>query len=487
MTDNNNDYNNNVSNQFTNSNNNLDNVRQKGRWSTGKMVIGIVSIVLFLIISLQSCAVGIGNTLTSSGEISGSFGLLVGLFMCIAGIVGISTRNSTKTSGSIAACVLYWIAAFLAYVGAGSYADLKIWGFISLAFGFVFLMSTMETTKSKVISTIATIVFLIILVAIGSSENDASSSSASDDPESNIVTNENEDDLDNNHSETDSDNAITDDGDIDSRDDSDINNDVGSVENTAEVASNSELESIEEQVLLDQEGIKITALEMVDDSIWGKGIKVLIDNNSDKSVVVGLDALIVNNYMISDLFASHIAPGKSAYETIYISSSALEQAGINNIGQVELYFNIYDSDSYEDIFEADVVTIHTSAYDNMDVDISVEGSELVNQDGIRIIGKYVDEDSFWGSAILLYIENSSDKDISISCDDMSINGFMVSSFFSSSVYSGKMSIDEITIFESDLEDNNIDKIEDVEFKFQIYDSSTYDTILETDVISFSVQ
>ena len=70
---------------------------------------------------------------------------------------------------------------------------------------------------------------------------------------------------------------------------------------------------------------------------------------------------------------------------------------------------------------------------------------------------------------------------------MSINGFMVSPLFSSSVYSGKMSIDEITIFESDLEDNNIDKIEDVEFKFQIYDSSTYDTILETDVISFSVQ
>ena len=70
---------------------------------------------------------------------------------------------------------------------------------------------------------------------------------------------------------------------------------------------------------------------------------------------------------------------------------------------------------------------------------------------------------------------------------MSINGFMVSPLFSSSVYSGKMSIDEITIFESDLEDNNIEKIEDVEMKFRIYDESTYDTLIETDAISFSVK
>ncbi|HZJ99924.1 MAG TPA: hypothetical protein VFC79_07960 [Tissierellaceae bacterium] len=226
---------------------------------------------------------------------------------------------------------------------------------------------------------------------------------------------------------------------------------------------------------------------MTDDSIWGKGVKVLIDNNSDKSVGMGLDALIVNNYMISDLFVTDVAPGKSANETIYISSSALEQAGIENIGQVELYFRAYDSDSYEDIFESDLVTITTSRFEDMDVDITVEGTELLNQDGIKIVGRYVDEDSFWGSGILLYIENSTDKDIGISCDDMSINGFMVSPLFSSSVYSGKMSIDEITIFESDLEDNNIEKIEDVEMKFRIYDVSTYDTILKTDAISFNVQ
>lgn len=61
--------------------------------------------------------------------------------------------------------------------------------------------------------------------------------------------------------------------------------------------------TIEEQVLVEQDGIKITALEMTEDSIWGEGVKLLIENDSDKNIGVGCNALIVNNYMITDLFS----------------------------------------------------------------------------------------------------------------------------------------------------------------------------------------
>ena len=66
---------------------------------------------------------------------------------------------------------------------------------------------------------------------------------------------------------------------------------------------------IEEQVLLNQNGIVITAKKYVSDSIWGDGIQLLLENNSDKTVMVGCHALIVNNYMITDLFATEIAAG----------------------------------------------------------------------------------------------------------------------------------------------------------------------------------
>lgn len=70
-------------------------------------------------------------------------------------------------------------------------------------------------------------------------------------------------------------------------------------------------ESINGEVLVDQDGIKITATEYVTDSIWGDGIKLLVENNSAKDYTIGCDALIVNDYMITDLFSADVAAERS--------------------------------------------------------------------------------------------------------------------------------------------------------------------------------
>ena len=245
--------------------------------------------------------------------------------------------------------------------------------------------------------------------------------------------------------------------------------------------------SIEEQVLVDQDGIKITALKYVKDSIWGDGIKVLLENETDKDVMVGCNALIVNDYMINDLFASDVAAGKKSNETIYLSSSELKAAGIDTVGRIEIYFHVYDSDSFDNIFDSDCVTIETSAIDSIDMTANDEGTELYNDGGIRIIGKTVDENSFWGTAILLYIENQSGNNVGISVDDLSINGFMFTPYFSTTVYDGKKCIDDITIMSSELEENGIESIDEVELKFRIYNSDSYETIAESDPITFSAK
>lgn len=245
--------------------------------------------------------------------------------------------------------------------------------------------------------------------------------------------------------------------------------------------------TIEEQTLVDQDGIVITAQEYVSDSIWGDGIGVLIENNSEKNMSVGCTALIVNDYMITDLFAAEVAAGKRANETIYLSSSELQAAGIDAVGKVEIYFHAYETETMEDVFETDCVTIQTSAYENMDTTPNDMGTEIYNEGGIRIVSKAVDEDSFWGTAILLYCENTSGKNAGISVDNMSINGFMMDPFFSTTIYDGKKSIDDITVLSSDLEENGITSIDDVELQFHIYDADTYDTIADSEPIKLSVK
>ncbi len=242
---------------------------------------------------------------------------------------------------------------------------------------------------------------------------------------------------------------------------------------------------IEEQLLLEWDGIRITAKEYTHDTIWGDGIKVLIENNSDKSIGVGCNALIVNNYMLTDLFSETIAAGKKNNATIYLSSDQLKAAGIENVGQVEIYFNFFDTETYLTVHESERITIQTSHYSEMDTTPADVGTELYNNEGIRIVGKYVNEESFWGAAVLLYLENTSGKNVIIQCDNMSINGFMVTPLFSSTVFAGKMSIDEITIMESELEENEITNVENIELVFTILDPDTFQTIAQTAPITFS--
>lgn len=263
--------------------------------------------------------------------------------------------------------------------------------------------------------------------------------------------------------------------------------DSGTELNAEEQAEQGEKVTVEEQVLLDQDGIKITATGMEHDSIWGDGLKLLIENNTEKNIGVGCNALIVNDYMITDLFTQSVAAGKKANEVMYISSSELEAAGISNIGKIEIYFHIYDGDSYDTLIDADVVTVQTSEFASMDTETSQDGMELYSQDGVRIVGKYVDENSFWGAAVLLYIENSSGRNIGINCDNMSINGFMTTPYFSCTVYDGKKAVNDITIFSTELEENGIESIDDIEVNFHIYDADSYSTICDTGAIAFSAK
>lgn len=276
---------------------------------------------------------------------------------------------------------------------------------------------------------------------------------------------------------------VTSDSNVDS---SDSVESLGIAESTEE-QSDSVGVTIEEQVLFEQDGIVVTAKEYVTDSIWGDGIKLLIENNSEKTVTIGCNALIVNNYMITDLFVSEVAAGKKSNEVMYLSSAELKAAGVETVGQIEIYFHAFDSESFDTLFDTDCVTIQTSEFANMDTTPADAGMELYNTDGIRIVGKTVDENSFWGTAILLFCENTSGKNVGISVEEMSINGFMMSPLFTTTIYDGKMSISDITIFSSELEENGIESIEEVELKFHIYDADSYSTITDSEPITFSAQ
>ena len=92
-----------------------------------KLVSGILSMILFALVTLQSCAAGVANALEENGEASGSAGLLVAVLMLAGGIVSVATRKSTKKGGNGAMIVLFGLAALIGFANYGSYSDLAIW------------------------------------------------------------------------------------------------------------------------------------------------------------------------------------------------------------------------------------------------------------------------------------------------------------------------------------------------------------------------
>ena len=113
-----------------------------------RMVVGIICCVLFAVIMLQSCAVGLGNTFDGSGETSGSVGFLLGIFMLVGGIIGIAGRKSM--GATITATVFFLIASIFGISSKGSsFSDLEIYGYLNLIFAGLFIISLILERKKK--------------------------------------------------------------------------------------------------------------------------------------------------------------------------------------------------------------------------------------------------------------------------------------------------------------------------------------------------
>lgn len=265
----------------------------------------------------------------------------------------------------------------------------------------------------------------------------------------------------------------------------DSNNEQTQSETEPETTS-SALPTIDEQVLWEVDGVKITATGIEEDMFWGSKVNVLVENNSDKDVQISLDALIVNDYMISDLTSFEVTAGNKSNDSITLLSSELQAAGIDNIGKIELYMRMYDPETYETLNESGCITISTSDASNIDTESSINGVTLFDQNGIKIVGQYVDEDSFWGASALLYVENNSGKNITLYGDDVAINGFMITSACYEKIYAGKKAITNVTFFSSDLEDNNITSIDEIEMTFKATDDN-FNEVANSGKVKFSAK
>ena len=102
--------------------------------------------------------------------------------------------------------------------------------------------------------------------------------------------------------------------------------------------------------LYKQDGYTVTAMKFVkDDPIWGNVLTLRIQNLTHHDVTFSDSGSYVNGSMMSLGAYYNIASGKTQTNDLYIYEDYLKDAGIDEIEDITLNFDVFDSDSFQTI------------------------------------------------------------------------------------------------------------------------------------------
>lgn len=229
--------------------------------------------------------------------------------------------------------------------------------------------------------------------------------------------------------------------------------------------------TLEETVMLDEGGVKITATGLIYSS-YAAELDLTIENNSGKDLSfisgsIGYSCNSVNGFMVDDGYLNcDVANGKKANGTIKFSYDSLMLYGIDEIADLEIGFDMSDDD-YNHTYSGPI-QLKTSAYETHDYStdpyqetitsgaaMNTYGYEMIcfNQDsqydrnGVKLLSSGVMKNSDGSTALLLELQNTTDSMVYISTSDIAINGLTVepSTWSSDAVNPGKSRIVDVQL------------------------------------------
>ncbi len=242
---------------------------------------------------------------------------------------------------------------------------------------------------------------------------------------------------------------------------------------------------IAETVLFDQNGVKVSATAIEDDPMLGTTLQLMIENSTDQELELLYPYVAVNGYMVRQDLMFITAPSNDNEDgEIFILPETLKNAGVTEIGDIEMMFEVRDSEGMETIFKTDKIMLKTKLYDSVEHKKLDDGVEIYNQDGFRIVAKYA-EKMLSVNQIVFFMENNSGHEIVLFSDNLTVNGVNAQAMYTGSIPDGKMMIDGIMIFENHLTTADISEIKDGSIEFEMRDDVNSDDVTKTGELSFS--
>ena len=110
----------------------------------------ILSMVLFLIVTFQSCAVGLVNAIDENkDDSSGAGGIFVAFGLLISGIVATALWKKNSKGGDISLIVLYGLTALIGFANLGTFGDLVVWASWALICAIMAAIALVRRSKAN--------------------------------------------------------------------------------------------------------------------------------------------------------------------------------------------------------------------------------------------------------------------------------------------------------------------------------------------------
>ncbi len=253
-------------------------------------------------------------------------------------------------------------------------------------------------------------------------------------------------------------------------------------------AAPSEEPAFQEQTVVDNDLCTISITGLQPDGLWGYGVEVYLENKSpDITYMYSVSSAAVNGVQADPFFATEVAPGKKAKETISFTDPSPSGQELGEFTDIEISFRIYDADDWdaEPVAQPAVHVYpkgpeHASLYVREafpdDLVIADNASVSVTVTGFR-------EDALWGYTADVFLVNKTDESLMFSVEDASVNGYMADPFYATSVSGGKCAFSAISWSDTTLAENDITAVESIEFLLRAYREEDWEA---EDVLSQTV-
>lgn len=237
--------------------------------------------------------------------------------------------------------------------------------------------------------------------------------------------------------------------------------------------------------LVSDENVVFTVTEFRHNEHLGLEMQVYCENKTEKNMMFSLDGVSVMGIMYDPFWAEEVSAGKKVNSTVYFDTFELQEMGITSVDEISFRLKVFDNDDWMDEpFVDDFFTVYPTGMNAESVvypEYQHKNGETVIVDGdlLFIVEKVDDTDSDCYT-LNCYIANRTDKDLLVSWDGVSVNGFMVDPFWAAAVGAGKQLYTRISFYNSDLEAQGIETVSGIEFTLTAFDYTSFggDPVLE---------